>query len=150
MSTIRYANFNSIPDEFTLQNILRFHRQIFEDSSSVLARMKQQKELVICLAMVDEQIVGYKMGYALSDQTFYSWLGGVDVHYRGQGIAKKLMDMQHAIIHKKGFRIVQTKTLNRFRPMLLFNIKSGFDIVDTYVDERDELKIVLEKKLGEL
>lgn len=37
--------------------------------------------------------------------------------------------------------------MNRWRNMLVLNIKSGFDIIDTYIDEKVLHKIMLEKKL---
>ena len=46
-----------------------------------------------------------------------------------------------------GFKKVRTKTKNKFKSMLLLNIKTGFDIVDTYMGADDELRIILEKDL---
>lgn len=42
---------------------------------------------------------------------------------------------------------VQTKTKNKWRDMLILNIKNGFDIIGTYTDDSGEPKIILEKKL---
>ena len=62
-----------------------------------------------------------------------------------QTIPKPLLPHQH--LRQAGYRKVQTKTMNRWRNMLLLNIQYGFDIVDTFTDARGSFKIVLEKDL---
>jgi hypothetical protein len=37
--------------------------------------------------------------------------------------------------------------MNKWRSMLILNIKCGFDVIDTYTDENGRNKIILEKKL---
>lgn len=57
------------------------------------------------------------------------------------------MEKQHQYLRDNGYNVVQTKTMNKWRNMLILNIKSGFDIIDTYTDEKGQFKIVLEKNL---
>lgn len=83
-------------------------------------------------------IVGFKIDYQISPETFYRWIGGVDEKYRKSGIAQELMKRQHSRVAKKGYEIIQTKTKNSFKPMLVLNIKNGFDIVDVYRNSNDE------------
>lgn len=83
----------------------------------------------------------------MDSHTFYSWLGGVHNQYRKHGIASTLMEKQHQFLKEKGFKLVQTKTMNRWRKMLILNIKHGFDVIETYTDEKGLHKIVLEKNL---
>lgn len=78
---------------------------------------------------------------------FYSWLGGVDPDYRKHGIALTLMEKQHEYLRKNGYKVVQTKTMNKWRNMLILNIKNGFNIIETYTDDNGLQKIVLEKTL---
>ena len=99
------------------------------------------------LAKVDGQAVGYKVGYKLNPELFYSWIGGVTPPFRGQGVARLLMAEQHQLLKEAGFKRVRTKTRNEFRSMLLLNIKMGFDITDTYTAPGETLRIVLEKDL---
>src|SRR5690606_13159766 len=83
----------------------------------------------------------------LDGQTFYSWLGGVRPDCRKLGIASELMRKQHEDLKEMDYKIVRTKTMNKWRGMLLLNIRTGFDILETEIAPRGELKIVLEKKL---
>jgi len=38
------------------------------------------------------------------------------------------MEKQHTHLRANGFKVVQTKTKNKWRSMLILNIKSGFNI----------------------
>ena len=109
--------------------------------------MESKLNLLVGVALEREKVVGYKIGYELSQDKFYSWLGGVDPNYRNYGIATKLMKMQHEYLKENGYKTVQTKTKNQWRDMLIMNIKNGFDIIGTYTDDQGEPKIILEKKL---
>lgn len=71
----------------------------------------------------------------------------MDANYRKRGIASELMKKQHQYLKESGYSVVQTKTMNKWRSMLVLNIKNGFDVIDTYIDEKGLHKIILEKKL---
>ena len=103
----------------------------------------------ICLVALEEgEPAGCKIGYFEHDH-FYSWVGGVRTKWRRQGIASKLAERLEEIVREKGVDVIRMKTWNRFRGMLLFAIRDGFDIVDVEreANASTELKIVLEKKL---
>src|SRR5690606_33178693 len=104
-------------------------------------RMREKKGLRIDVAIHEKRIVGYKIGYALNPEQFYSWLGGVDKVYRNYGIASCLMKRQHQYAENSGYQVIQTKTKNNWRSMLLLNIKNGFDVIGTYTDQDGEIKI---------
>lgn len=146
---IKFIDIEEIPDEKLFEEIKLFAVSIFgrADFAKFKKRIFEAKDLLINLASVDEKIVGFKVGYQLDSTIFYSWIGGVDEDYRNQKIAQELMKRQHDWCIEKGYKIVQTKTKNSFKPMLILNIKNGFDIVDVYRKSNDELRIVLEKDL---
>lgn len=156
-TTYEYRTLHALPEADMLQRIATLHESIFSGKGDVGLIQKIHnnvtipdiKELLTIVALDGEEVIGYKIGYPLMENqnTFYSWLGGVDPHYRKQGIASILMDMQHQHLRQAGYRKVQTKTMNRWRNMLLLNIQYGFDIVDTFTDARGSFKIVLEKDL---
>lgn len=105
-----------------------------------------QKDFFLLVASIEGKAVGFKLGYEISSTEFYSWLGGVLPEFRGIGIAKDLLDAQHEWCRQKGYKKIETKTQNRFRDMLLLNIRAGFDVVG-YHDTKDGPKILLEKNL---
>ena len=142
-----YVNINSTPDNMILEGIINLHNSIFGDSDILMDQMESKPQLLIDIALDDTKVIAYKIGYALDSDKFYSWLGGVDANYRNYGVASKLMERQHHYLRRNGYKIVQTKTKNKWRSMLILNIKSGFDVIGTYNDDKGEPKIILEKKL---
>ncbi|WP_147803917.1 GNAT family N-acetyltransferase [Alkalicoccus halolimnae] len=123
------------------------HKGIFGETDNFACKMKRKPRLMVIIAMREAKVIGYKAGYEMDKDKFYSWLGGVDAVYRNRGIASALMEKQHEYLKQSGYHIVQTKTKNKWRNMLLLNIKHGFEAVETYYNERGVHKIVLEKKL---
>jgi predicted GNAT superfamily acetyltransferase len=144
---IEYVIFTSVPKDETAERLTQLHQKIFGTSDDLIDKMAQKPQLLIVLAMSGSKVIGYKIGYELSNEIFYSWLGGVDPGYRGQGIATELMQKQHQFLTEKGYKMIRTKTMNRWRGMLVMNIKNGFDVINTYMDEEGLHKIILEKQL---
>ncbi|KGA95550.1 hypothetical protein AJ85_15625 [Alkalihalobacillus alcalophilus ATCC 27647 = CGMCC 1.3604] len=144
---LSFSQLESIPSQKELTELIRLHNKIFDQTSDFTEKLRQQPHILIHLAYNNNQLVGYKMGYQLTKEKFYSWLGGVDPDYRHYGIASSLMQMQHDTLREHGYQIVQTKTMNKWRNMLVLNIKNGFDVLETYTDKKGRHKIILEKEL---
>ncbi|HYK71993.1 MAG TPA: GNAT family N-acetyltransferase [Pseudoneobacillus sp.] len=142
-----YNIFNSIPDADVLNSLLELHKSIFGTSDDLINKMDSKPQLLVITAMDGKKVIGYKIGYAIDSSKFYSWLGGVDPNFRKHGIASMLMEKQHQYLAANCYTIVQTKTMNKWRSMLILNIRNGFDVIDTYTDEKGLHKIVLEKSL---
>ena len=143
----KYGVFNSKPDLNVLTDIVNLHASIFGSTDDLISKMASKPELLVITAREGRMLVGYKIGYAINKKVFYSWLGGVDERYRNRGIAASLMEKQHDYLRTNGFTVIQTKTMNKWRSMLILNIKNGFDVIETYIDEKGRHKIVLEKRL---
>jgi GNAT superfamily N-acetyltransferase len=99
------------------------------------------------MASIEDQVIGFKLGYEQDPRQFYSWLGGVVPEYRGLGIASALMKCQHEWCVRQGYEVVQTKTLNRFQDMFILNLRQGFEVTGTQNSRDYGLRIILEKKL---
>ncbi|GAB2792111.1 GNAT family N-acetyltransferase [Rhabdobacter roseus] len=130
-----------------LDALFDLHFQLFsgdrrEDLEAEMAAMPQ---LLVLLALDKELLVGYKLGHPRKPGHFYSWLGGVHPNYRQRGIASTLMQRQHAWCREQGYHTIRTQTMNRWRAMLILNLRHGFDIVGLI--SRAEPVLILEKKL---
>lgn len=145
---LEYFVLESFPADEIMDGIINLYISIF-GSGVDLKKMKNNPKLLFNLALDDKKVVGFKIGYELDESKFYSWLGGVDINYRKHGIASELMQQQHQYLKNHGYKIVQTKTMNKWRNMLILNIKNGFDVIDTYIDNKGLHKIILEKNLCE-
>lgn len=93
--------------------------------------------------------VGCKLGYRLTDKTFYSWIGGVLPEYRNRGIAQKLLDYQEKWVRRRGYTVIRVKSMNRYPDMLRFLIRNKYQITGLEGNEPEHLKVVFEKFLKE-
>ncbi len=148
---VDYKLFTGLPPEPLLTSLLELYRCVFnggaaEDLIHELVYHNQRGPFLINLALLNEQVIGCKIGYERKPGHFYSWLGCVDAPYRGQGVAVELMRRQHDWCVQQDYRTIRTHTYNQWRGMLLLNIKYGFDIVGTQQGKHG-LLIVLEKQL---
>lgn len=117
------------------------------DAKWFQSKLENHTSFFVVTALIDQEPVGFKLGYERDGKEFYSWLGGVIPEYRGLGIASELMQTQHTWCREQGYQSIQTNTQNRFREMLFLNLKFGFNIIGTVLADKDELKIQMEKKL---
>lgn len=131
-----------------LRAALRLHELVLGRRMSVRTLRRwvsgRRPLLLVAFDTRERRVVGYKFGYEDRPGRFNSWIGGVHPRYRGQGLGRALMERQHELVARAGFRTIRTVTLNRHRAMLLLNLTSGFDIIGTLWYE-GELRIVLQK-----
>ncbi len=139
-------------DEAAHSTILRLYEAIFSatPSAGMLERLSTRTDLMLILARneSDGEVVGFKLGFRDSPDTYYSWLGGVLPYARNHGLARRMMQMQHDWAAARGYTFVRTNTLNQWRGMLILNLQMGFDIIGTERPHGGEVKILLEKQLN--
>ena len=138
--------------EGTIAEVVSLSTQIPEFVAPHPAEEYQKRlEGVPSLILVAEnagKIVGFKVGYAMDEQLFYSWMGAVLPEFRQFGVAKALAIQQEEWAKAQGFTRIQFKTRNRLKAMLQFALGNGFDIIE--VEPRDtlaEYRILLQKSL---
>lgn len=110
-------------------------------------RVREKPNLHGQLARANGTLVGYKLGYERSRGVFYSWLGGVHPDHRRKGIARTLMQRQHATCREAGYKAVLTETKKPWSGMLVLNLLEGFDVVGTHLNDRGDLMVMLCKVL---
>ena len=110
--------FNKIPGDI-LDGMVTLHKCIFGPDDNLINKMASKPPLLTIIAMEGSKVIGYKIGYPLNRKLFYSWLGGVNPNYRNRGIASSIMEKQHTYLMNSGYKIVQTKTMNKWRNMLI-------------------------------
>lgn len=125
-----------------LQSILKVLKQIPEferlQSQEFYLNKVGNKESLMLIATIDNQVVGCKAGYdKYKDGSFYSWLGAVIPEYRKRGIAKMLADHQEEWAKRMGYNSIRFKTKNRHKSMLHFALGNGFSIFN--VQPKEEL-----------
>ncbi len=138
-----------IPEDTVLKVLLDLYMVVFDDAISnfFIKRIETKEDIISIIAYNEGEVVGFKIGYKYNKTTFYSWVGGVLPNYRRRGIGKKLAEKQEKIVKEKGYIKLRTKSMNHFKPMILMNVKNGFDIIQVYTNEKGKQKIVFEKEI---
>ncbi|MEM1269926.1 MAG: GNAT family N-acetyltransferase [Bacteroidota bacterium] len=127
--------------------IRELNRTIF-DEERVINRF-DRPDLTMFIAYLDQQPVGFKVGYALDAKHYYSAKGGVLSGYRRHGIATTLLDEMMAHVRTRGFTQFLYDTFpNRHAGMAILGFQAGFKIVEAefseiYKDYRLRLSIEL-------
>jgi ribosomal protein S18 acetylase RimI-like enzyme len=85
---------------------------------------------LILVDEIDGVLAGFKIGYPLNGDEFYSWLGGVIPKYRKTGSAQKLLEFQERLVREQGYQSLSVKSQNQFPSMLRLLIRNGYHITD--------------------
>jgi GNAT superfamily N-acetyltransferase len=138
-------------DDSLLQLLEDLDRPTFPEPltrAEFAAELRGKRNLQVLVASRAGTPCGYKIGFEHSSSVFFSWSGGVLPNYRRQGVASRLMLEQHRLARNLGYSFVRTHTKNKYRDMLLLNIKSGFDVTGVYKNLSEKMHgIILEKSL---
>ncbi|ELR70512.1 hypothetical protein C900_03671 [Fulvivirga imtechensis AK7] len=138
--------------EATIDDIISISHQIpeFHDPYGRQEYEKRLKEVpfLALKAVCKGKDAGFKLGYEMNKDYFYSWFGGILPEYRQAGIAHALATAQEKWAKSKGYKFIHLKTRNMFKPMLIFALKNGFNILK--IEEREDIRehrILLEKSI---
>jgi GNAT superfamily N-acetyltransferase len=145
---MEYRIIEGKPDPAFQESLTECCRRIFGQRQSLdFSDLAAKEDVLIVAAEADGHVVGCKIGYRRKPGHFYSWLGGVVPDFRRQGVGSRLMELQHQWCREHGYRTIRTHTKNKWKPMLILNLRHGFDIIGSWTDEVGEPKIILELKL---
>lgn len=146
---LTYHTIEGQPSKELLDEILEVYKSIFDDYKLDFfkSRIHKKEGVLIILCYNSDMLVGFKIGYRYNETTFYSWVGGVLLSYRQKGIAKHLAKLQEENVTTKRYSKMRTKSMNRFKPMMILNLKNGFNIVQVYTNDIGQTKVVFEKEL---
>ena len=144
---IHFKIIEGIPEQKYLNELVALYTDIFEDAVEkfFIQRIHTKQQILSLIAYQNNIPVGFKIGYLYNTNTFYSWVGGILPKYRRKGIASSLAKQQEHWAKNNGFTKLRTKSMNRFKSMLILNLKNGFDITQVYTNEKGQTKIVFEK-----
>lgn len=145
------SNFDQLL-EHEIEAIWQIYASAFEQSSPqkkshLISEINRAGTIHSLIAYDDEQAIGFKLGYPKGQYEFYSWIEGVKPSHQHLGIATALMTHQHEWANNEGFKFITTETENKFKTMLVLNLKMGFDIQGIYQSSAGNLRIMLKKIL---
>ena len=111
-------------------------------------RLNQSEDIRLYYIVANEKMVAFKIGYQWNEETFYSWIGGVNPEHRRKGLAKSLLLAMQNDLEDSNYKILRTHSRNQFPQMIALNLNNGFYITDTIAsDDPLDPKIVFQKNL---
>ncbi|PMM40739.1 GNAT family N-acetyltransferase [Vibrio splendidus] len=116
--------------EGSLEEAVSVVEQIAEfakkESVASLSERLAGKTSLILVAEEAGVLLGFKIGYELDENTFYSWFGGVSSLARNKGVAQAQLDVQELWVKQQGYQQLKVKSLNQFPAMLRFLLRNGY------------------------
>ena len=117
------------------------------DIDDLAWRLKKMPDASVHAIRAEERLVAFKVGYAIEQTRYLSWLGGVSLQHRRQGLARDLMNQQHDWARRRGYEFIETSSVKFNAAMLTLNLSVGFEIIGTYA--RTEVpRVMMQKRLS--
>jgi GNAT superfamily N-acetyltransferase len=112
----------------SMDTIRELNRIIFEEERII--NTFDRPHLLMLLAEIDEEPVGFKIGYRENRFVYYSAKGGVLEEYRRTGIARAMMQELVDRVRPYGYRRLAFDTFpNRHPGMTVLALRDGFRVV---------------------
>ncbi|MFK7847269.1 MAG: GNAT family N-acetyltransferase [Rhodothermales bacterium] len=111
-----------------LDTIRLLNVTIFEEERVI--NTFDREDLLMLIAYQGAEPIGFKIGYRLNDETFYSAKGGVLAAYRRKGVARLMLYDMIARVKKKGYTGFAYDTFpNKDPGMTILGLHEGFQVV---------------------
>ncbi len=133
--TIAYSLHQAPFEPALLREVTHLARIVFDEPRlDVEWRLSAMPNATAVLARDRGRLVGFKLGYAMTESKYYSWLGGVHLTVRGSGVARQLMRHQHRWLKEMGCSHVETATDQHNVAMARVNLQEGFTVCGSRSD----------------
>ncbi len=132
-----------------LETVAELYNQVFSPSQEeefFRRRFLSRHNVSLFMAMLDEQPVGFVIGFEIMPSTYFCWLCGTVPDARRMGIATQLMHAQQAFAHDHGYNVLRFECQNQHRPMLHVAITEGYDLVGIRWDTNSAHNVVIFEK----
>jgi GNAT superfamily N-acetyltransferase len=128
--------------------LIRSINEAVFDSSHVINRF-DHTDLLMLVAEVGDEPVGFKVGYQLRAGTFYSAKGGVVDTARRKGIARALLHRMLDIVREWGYDTFVYDTFpNKHPGMTVLGLSEGFEVVKAgYSPQYEDYRLRFEYRL---
>ncbi|MFA0097317.1 GNAT family N-acetyltransferase [Vibrio splendidus] len=124
----------------SLEEVVSVVEQIAEfarkESVASLSERLAGKTSLILVAEEAGVLLGFKIGYELDENTFYSWFGGVLPIARNKGVAQAQLDIQEQWVKQQGYQQLKVKSRNQFPAMLRLLLRNGY-LIEKFEEKED-------------
>jgi len=135
------------PNEVGL--IVDLYNQVFTppvDEDFFMRRFQAKHNVSLLVAELEQQPVGFVVGFEVNPTTYLSWLCGVIPDARRAGVATQLIQAQLAWANENDYQIIRFECQNQHRPMLHLAISEGYDVVGIRCETASMANIVIFEK----
>lgn len=135
-----------------LSLLVNLEQAIFEkplQAADFSKELRSKRNLRIVIASIDNVPCGYLVAFEFYlSNVFFNWSTGVASSFRKRGVGTKLLNELDKVARELGYSCLRTHTKNKYRDMLVLNIKSGWQVSGTYkLLQESQLGIILEKNV---
>ena len=88
-----------------------------QDEAWIARRLEGRMKPLVQVARIDDDAVGFYVGYELKPNTHYTWVVGVVPELRRAGIASQLMHAAENWSQAEGYKYMRFECDNRIRPI---------------------------------
>lgn len=119
-----------------------------QDEEFFRRRFMARHNVSMFVAELEQDPVGFSIGFELMPSTYFCWLCGVIKDARRLGIATQLMHALLAFAHDHEYTMARFECQNQHRPMLHVAITEGFDLTGIRWDSNTSHNVaIFEKEL---
>ena len=135
-----------------LPQIVDLYNQIYRPArpiESFRRRFVGRYNVLSLLAKMDDNPVGFFMGFELKPEVFFAWFYGVLPDARRLGVGSQLMEAAQGWAVQHSYEAIRLECHNQHRPMLHLAIDLGYDVIGIRWDqERGDNLVIFEKALA--
>lgn len=139
-------------DQDDLPLIVDLYNQVYRPPRTVEAfrrRYLGRYNVLQLVARLNDQPVGFFMGFELKPDVFFAWFYGVLPDARRLGVGSQLIRAAEGWAGEHSYETIRLECHNQHRPMLHLAIDLGYDIVGMRWDsDRGDNLVIFEKHLG--
>ncbi len=130
-----------------LPTIQRLNQTVFGEARVI--NQLDRRDLLMFLAYLDGEPVGFKVGYGLTKTMYYSAKGGVLEPWRGRGIARSMLYAMEEEVRRLGYERFAYDTFPNMHPgMTVLGLCEGFEVTAAgYNGTYQDYRIRFEKEL---
>jgi len=139
--TIAEAQADDLPE------IALLNDEIFQEERII--NSFDRDDLLMLVALYDDEPIGFKIGYRENRFVFYSAKGGVKEQFRRQGVGKAMLYAMVDRVQQMGYKRLAYDTFPNMHPaMTIMGLREGYSVVRADFNHAyHDFRIRFEKKL---
>ncbi len=137
-------------DPTDLELVTHLYNQLFRperDVDWIARRLKGRYNILIQVARIEQDAVGFSVGMELKSNVHFSWICGVVPEMRRMGIATQLMCAAEDWARSEGYASIRFECSNQVRPFLHFGIANDYDIAGLRWDPDRMMNLIIFEKV---